>query len=83
MSYLNKLKVAVINEDIKALKSLVDQQPEYSTIEEAQEIVSYMNKATELLNKEKNKLLKEMQKIKNLQKFNSQKSDQQTFNFKV
>jgi len=83
-NYLNKLKIAVINEDINKLEELVNETPEYDTIEEAKEIVVFLQQAIKLLQKEKNKLSTEMQKIKNLQKFNSEKSDNtETFNFKA
>jgi hypothetical protein len=83
-SYLNELKIAVINGDIDKLQKLIDTAPEYETIEEAQEIVSFMHEAIKLLQKEKNRLSIEMQKIKKLQKFNNeQMKDKQTFNFKA
>jgi len=83
-NYLNKLKIAVINEDINKLEELVNETPEYDTIEEAKEIVVFLQQAIKLLQKEKNKLSAQMQKIKNLQKFNSEKSDNtETFNFKA
>jgi hypothetical protein len=83
-NYLNELKVAVINEDIDKLQKLIDITPEYETIEEAREIVSFMREAIKLLQKEKNRLSIEMQKIKKLQKFNNEQlKDKQTFNFKA
>ena len=84
MSYLNKLKIAVINEDINKLEELVNESPEYDSIEEAQEIVSFIKKAVKLLQKEKNKISLEMQKIKKLQKFNIEKRmEKESFSFKA
>ena len=80
--YLNELKVAVINEDLKKIEELSNQTPQFNTIEEAQEIQSFLKKAINLLQKEKNKLSIDMKKIKDLQKFNnSQKKE--SFDFKA
>ena len=68
---LNELKLAVIEKDIEKLKELSFKTPVFSSIEEAEEMNGYIKKATEILITEKNKLSKEMQKIKKLQKFQS------------
>jgi hypothetical protein len=81
-SYLNRLKVAVINKDIEKLKELVKEDISFSSIDEAKEINSYMQMAINLLQKEKEKISKEMQKIKKLQKFNMQNKED-LFNFKA
>jgi hypothetical protein len=84
MKYLNELKVAVINEDIDKLKKLIDITPEYEDFDEAQEIVSFMKQAIKILQREKNRLSLEMQKIKKLQKFNEEQlKNRETFNFKA
>ena len=72
MSYLRELKVAVINEDIEKLKSLLDKEISFSSLDEAIEINSYIKQAINLLTRKKNELFKEMQKIKQLKKFNTQ-----------
>jgi len=82
MEYLNSLKVAVINKDLDKLKEVVNMQPVFNSLDEAKEIQAYLNEAVKILKEEKEKLSKEMKKIKNLQKFNEQK-DQETFNFKA
>ncbi|ACM93027.1 conserved hypothetical protein [Nautilia profundicola AmH] len=81
-SYLNELKVAVINKDLKKLEQVVQMQPVFDTMDEAMEIQAFMQQAIDLLQDEKNRLTKEMQKIKNLQKFNNEQS-KETFNFKA
>jgi hypothetical protein len=81
-NYLNKLKVAVINEDIEKLKELVKEDITFSSIEEAKEINTYIKTAVKILKKEKEKLSSEMQKIKKLKKFNIQKK-KDLFNFKI
>ncbi len=82
MSYLNELKVAVINRDFDKLEKLSKEKAVFNSIEEAKEIQAYMNEAVKLLQKEKNKLSLEMRKIKNLQKFNQQEKKEK-FSFKV
>jgi 5-keto 4-deoxyuronate isomerase len=82
MSYLNRLKAAVINKNIEKLKELVKEDISFSSIDEAKEINSYIKMAINLLEKEKEKISKEMQKIKKLQKFNIQ-NKKDIFNFKV
>jgi len=80
--YLNELKVAVINEDLKKLESLSKRNPQFDSLEEAQEIQSFLKKAVDLLQKEKKRLSIDMKKIKDLQKFNnSQKKE--SFDFKA
>jgi hypothetical protein len=81
-SYLNRLKVAVINKDIEKLKELVKEDITFSSIEEAKEINTYIKTAVKILKKEKEKLSSEMQKIKKLKKFNIQKK-KDLFNFKI
>jgi len=83
-SYINELKIAVINRDLKKLEQVVQMQPVFESLDEAVEIQAYLKQAMDILVDEKNRLSKEMQKIKNLQKFNSEKSEKkETFNFKA
>jgi hypothetical protein len=81
-NYLNELKIAVINEDLKKLEQITKKEPVFETIEEAKEIQAYLKEAVKLLQKEKNRLFIKMQKIKNLQKFN-QKEKKEKINFKI
>ena len=82
MKYLNELKVAVINEDLKKLEELSNKTPQFDSLKEAQEIQSFLKKAIKLLQKEKNRIAKDMKKIKDLQKFNNSKK-KENFNFKA
>ena len=66
---LNELKVAIINEDFDKLEEISKKSPSFSSIEEAQEILSLIKKATQMLNIKKQNTLKEMQKIKKLKEF--------------
>jgi len=78
---LNEIKLAVINRDLEKLKEISTKSPKFSSIKEAQEIESFIKKAIEILNEEKNKISKEMREIKKLQKFQTQKNSS-TFDFK-
>ncbi|MEO1928155.1 MAG: hypothetical protein ABGX26_05645 [Nautiliaceae bacterium] len=82
MSYLNELKVAVINEDLKKLEELSKKEFSFSSLEEAKEIQAFIKKAVGILEKEKKKTALNMQKIKKLQKFNSLK-EHKAFDFKA
>lgn len=79
---LNDIKIAVINEDLDKLEQLSDKEPFFSSIEEAKEILNYMNLAKEILKKEKLKVFKEMQEIKKLKKFHHQDVES-GINFKI
>lgn len=81
--YLNKLKVAVINQDLKLLEKIIQNDPEFESIEEAMEIQAYIKEAVKLLQKEKERLSLEMQKIQNLKKFYNQQKENETFDFKA
>ncbi|WP_456479480.1 hypothetical protein [Nautilia sp.] len=82
-SYINRLKIAVINRDFKALEEVVNTQPEFKTEEEAKEILAYMKEAANILQKEKNRLAEEMNKIKRIKKFNTLQNSKGTFSFKA
>jgi len=81
-NYLNKLKVAVINQNLTELEQIAKKEPVFETIEEAREIQAYLKEAVKIFEKEKNKLANEMQKIRRLQKYNLQNKND-SFNFKV
>ena len=79
---LNEIKIAVINEDLKKLEEISKKEPSFSSIDEAKEILNYINLAKEILKKEKLKLFKEMQKIKKLEQFH-QKDIESGIDFKM
>jgi len=68
---LNELKSAVINRDLDKLIEFSKKEPFFSSIEEAKEIVSYINLAKKILEEERKKLNEEMNKVKNLKKYQS------------
>ncbi len=79
---LKDIKIAVINEDLEKLKELSKKEPFFSSLDEAKEILSYIDLAKKMLKKEKLKLFKEMQEIKKLKQFN-QKEIKNGINFKI
>jgi len=79
---LKDIKIAVINEDLKTLEKLSKQEPSFASVDEAKEILSYINLAKEILKKEKLKLFKEMQEIKKLKEFH-QKEIKNGISFKM
>ena len=79
---LNEIKIAVINEDLKKLEEISKKEPSFSSVDEAKEILSYINLAKEILKKEKLKLFKEMQEIKKLKQFH-QKDIKSGISFKI
>jgi len=81
-TYLNRLKIAVINRDINALSKLAAESPKFSTFEEAEEIKSYIDQALKIISEEKLKLSEELSKLKNIKKF-SQDRNTAAFNFKA
>jgi nitrogenase subunit NifH len=82
-NYINNLKIAVINKDLKKLEQIIEKEPVFSSVDEAKEIQSYLKLAVNILEKEKSKLSNEMQKIKQLKKFNTEKNDAKKIDFKI
>ncbi len=82
-NYLNELKIAVINQDLKKLEEIVNFTPEFNSIEEAKEIQAYLKEAVKILEKEKSKLSNEMHKIKQIKKFNTEKNNAKKIDFKI
>ena len=68
-SYLNNLKAAVINRDLEKIKQIIKKEPVFESVEEAKEIQVYIKEAINIFEKEKNILLKEMQKIKKIKNY--------------
>jgi len=81
MSFLKELKLAVINRDLKKLEILSNSSPTFSSIEEAKEINTYIKEAVKILQEEKLKVFKEMEKIKKLKEFQN-KQNKGSFDFK-
>ena len=72
MSFLQELKIAVINEDYEKLHLLSKEMPSISSVDEAKEVLVYIYKAIEMLSQKRAEMLEKMQKIDKLKKFNEQ-----------
>ena len=82
MDYIKELKIAVINKDLEKLKELSNSSFSFKNIQEAKEALVLIKQATSILQKEKEILSHQMNQIKKLQKFNSNK-ESKNFDFKV
>ena len=68
-NYLNNLKVAVINQDLKKIEQIIKKEPVFESEDEAKEIQAYIKEAIKLFEAEKSRLLKDMQKIKQIKNY--------------
>ena len=82
MDYIKELKIAIINKDLEKLKKLSTFSFSFNDINEAKEALSLIKQATFILQKEKEKLLNQMNQIKKLKKFNNNKENK-NFDFKA
>jgi len=71
--WINSLKIAIINNDLKKIEEYSKRNiPEFSSIEEAKEALSLIKNATNILEKEKNKIKNKMNQIKQTQKYKNE-----------
>jgi hypothetical protein len=64
MTWLIKLKVAIIEEDVAKIGILIGEVPAYDTIESAQEALALTGEAIKLIDSKKNEAFTAMNKIK-------------------
>jgi len=69
MKWTNSLKIAVIEEDITAIGKLIQNIPEISDLDKAQEALSLIKQAISIVEKEQSKALAAMNKIKQTKAF--------------
>ena len=68
--WLEEFKIALVNEDIKAIEALADKVPaEFKNIEEALQAQTLVGEAINLIQKSKADLSKEFEKLKNVKKY--------------
>ena len=82
MDYIKELKIAIINKDLEKLKEFSTSSFSFKDIKEAKEALALIKQAISILQKEKENLSTQMQHIKKLQKFNSNK-ESKNFDFKA
>ena len=69
MSWLNKLKIAVIEENIENIDALTKTIPDFDTLDKAQEALSLLQTAILLVNEEKDKIAINMDKIRKTKEY--------------
>jgi len=81
--WIKELKIAVINNDIEKIGEYSKRKlPKFKNIEELQEALLWIKKATNILKKEKEKLAKELHIFKQSQKYNNIYLNNSTNNWK-
>ena len=69
MTWINSLKVAIIEEDIDSISKILDELPNFQDIDEAKEALSLVKSATAFAKIQRQKTLDTMNKIKQTKKF--------------
>ena len=69
MKWMNNLKIAVIENDITAIGKLIQNVPEINDLGQAKESLALIKEAILLVEEEKKKTLKTMQKLKQTKAF--------------
>ncbi|NOX14548.1 MAG: hypothetical protein GXP61_00640 [Epsilonproteobacteria bacterium] len=69
MSWINSLKIAIIEDDIKSISKLTNNLPNFTILDEAQEALSLIKVATDIVNKKREETLNTINKIKQTKNF--------------
>jgi hypothetical protein len=69
MKWMNNLKIAVIENDITAIGKLIQNVPEINDLDQAKESLALIKEAILIVELEKEKTLKTMQKLKQTKAF--------------
>ncbi|HIP30885.1 MAG TPA: hypothetical protein EYG93_01495 [Sulfurospirillum arcachonense] len=69
MTWLNSLKIAIIEEDITKIGTLTKELPNYDSKQEAEEALALIGEAIKLVDSKKQKTLEAMKKIKQTKVF--------------
>lgn len=69
MTWLNSLKVAIIEEDITKIETLTKELPNWDSKQKAQEALALIDEAIKLIDSKKQKTLEAMKKIKQTKVF--------------
>ncbi len=67
--WINEFKIAVIEEDIDKIRELILTMPSFEKVEEMKEAFSLIGEAKKLVQKHKNQVAIEMDKIRKSKKF--------------
>ncbi len=69
--WINNLKIAIINNDLSKIEKYSNRKiPKFSSIEEAKEALSFVEKAKNILQQEKNKIKLQMNRLKQSNQYN-------------
>lgn len=69
MSWTKAFKIAVIEKNIQSIGELITALPSFQSMDEMQEVASLIQEAVHIVDKEKEIVLKTMQRIKKTQQF--------------
>ena len=69
MKWLEDFKLALIEEDFTAIETLIDDIPEFPDIDSSKLALTFIEQAREVISKQKNEALLQMQKIQKTKKF--------------
>ncbi|MDX1809870.1 MAG: hypothetical protein R3331_10050 [Sulfurospirillaceae bacterium] len=69
MKWLNDLKIAIIEENIENINKSIMELPNFQDIDKAKEALSLLEEAIKVVSKEKDKVLKTMNKIQKTKEF--------------
>jgi len=82
--WIKSFKIALINNDFDKLKKFSKEElPQFSSLEETKKALHLINQATEILDKEKNKIAKTLKALKQAQSYNNLYSKNSSFEFKA
>lgn len=69
MTWINNLKIAIIEENTQAIGSIIKDLPEFKTLEEAKQALALIGKAIEIVDDHKKKTSETMNKIRKAKAF--------------
>ena len=68
-SWVNELKLSIINKNITQIEKLSKNIPQFTTLQESQEVLALVNEANNLLRDKQKLILSQMEKLKKTKKF--------------
>ena len=69
LKWLKDFKIAIIEKDFNKIEQMINDIPKFDTLEENQEALSLVKQANEITLQQREMILKEMQRVKNIKKF--------------
>ncbi len=81
MQWLNDFKIAIIEEDIKNLKELIFNMPDFENVEDMKNAFSLINEAKTLIEKKQTDIKHDMNKIQKSKKFLAEETKKGSYEF--